>query len=313
MGHTGEVAIGLDIGGTNMKSGIVNAEGVVIHHLNCPTKANEGGEALLHRIAEITKELERYSSSQGWKVKGVGIGTAGQVNSRTGVVMGATANLPGWAGMELGNRLHSMTGLSVLIDNDANAMAFGEAWVGSGRQWNDFICVTLGTGVGGCLIINHRPYQGRDGFAGEIGHHVIEYSGYPCNCGRTGCWEQYASVTGLMRMVEEAGAELEGISTAESLFASAQEGNEASIHVLSRYTQYIAAGLANMVHTCNPEGIVIGGAITRQGDFLLNPVRENLSRQLLPVYRERVREIEVVSASLGDNGGVVGAVAGYFI
>ncbi|TQR41720.1 ROK family protein [Paenibacillus popilliae] len=174
MGHTGEVAIGLDIGGTNMKSGIVNAERVVIHHLNCPTKANEGWEALLSRIAEITKELERYSSDQGWKVKGVGIGTAGQVNSRTGVVMGATANLPGWAGMELGNRLHSMTGLSVLIDNDANAMAFGE-------------------------------------------------------------------------------------------------------------------------------------------DFLLNPVRESLSRQLLPVYRERIREIEVVSASLGDNGGVVGAVAGYFI
>jgi glucokinase len=313
MAHIEEVAIGLDIGGTNIKSGIVNAEGVVIHHLSRPTKANEGGEALLNRIAEITKELEQYSSSQGWKVKGVGIGTAGQVNSRIGVVMGATPNLPGWSGMELGNRLHSMTGLSVLIDNDANAMAFGEAWIGAGRQWNDFICITLGTGVGGCLIINHRPYQGRDGFAGEMGHHVIEHSGVPCNCGRIGCWEQYASVTGLMRMVEEAGAELKGISTAENVFASAQEGNKAAIQVLERYTQYIAAGLANLVHIFNPEGIVIGGAVTQQGDFLLNPVRDRLSNQLLPVFREKVREIDVVPASLGDNGGVVGAVAGYFI
>ncbi|GAA0397254.1 ROK family protein [Paenibacillus motobuensis] len=313
MRHSEEVAIGLDIGGTNIKSGIVNAKGEVIHHSILPTKAYEGGEALLSRIAEITTEMERYSGSKGWKVAGVGIGTAGQVNSRTGIVMGATANLPGWSGMELGERLQSQTGLSVLVDNDANAMAFGEAWVGSGRRWKDFICITLGTGIGGCLIIDHRPYPGRDGFAGEIGHHVINLDGYPCNCGRTGCWEQYASATGLMRLVKEAGLELAEVHKPEMAFAFAQSGNEAAIHVLKQYTGYIAAGLANMVHIFNPEGIVIGGAITRQGDFLLNPVRNQLSQQLLPVFRERAEEIEVVAASLGDNGGVVGAVAGYFI
>ncbi|AZS17091.1 ROK family protein [Paenibacillus lutimineralis] len=313
MRHSEEVAIGLDIGGTNIKSGIVNAKGEVVHHLNLPTKAHEGGEALLGRIAGITKEMELYSDSKGWKVAGVGIGTAGQVNSRTGIVMGATANLPGWSGMELGERLQSQTGLSVLVDNDANAMAFGEAWVGSGRRWKDFICVTLGTGIGGCLIIDHRPYPGRDGFAGEIGHHVINFDGYPCNCGRTGCWEQYASATGLMSLVKEAGLALAEVHKPEMVFAFAQSGNEAAIHVLEQYTRYIATGLANMVHIFNPEGIVIGGAITRQGDFLLNPVRDQLSQQLLPVFRERAEEIEVVAASLGDNGGVVGAVAGYFI
>lgn len=313
MRHTEEVAIGLDIGGTNIKSGIVNARGEVLHHLSLPTKAHEGGEALLSRIAKITKEMALYSDSRGWKVAGVGIGTAGQVNSRTGVVMGATANLPGWSGMELGNRLQSLSGLSVMVDNDANAMAFGEAWVGSGRGWKDFICITLGTGIGGCLIIDHRPYPGRDGFAGEIGHHVISIDGYPCNCGRTGCWEQYASATGLMRLVKEAGPEMAEIHKPERVFALAQSGSEAAMHVLEQYTRYIAAGLANMVHIFNPEGIVIGGAITGQGDFLLKPVRDQLSLQLLPVFRERAEEIEVVAASLGDHGGVVGAVAGYFI
>ncbi|HEY4391874.1 MAG TPA: ROK family protein [Paenibacillus sp.] len=313
MRHTEEVAIGLDIGGTNIKSGIVNAKGEVIHHLNVPTKAYDGGEALLSRIAEITLEMKRYSSSEGWKVAGVGIGTAGQVNSRTGIVMGATANLPGWSGMELGDRLRSITGLAVSVDNDANAMAFGEAWVGAGRQWKDFICITLGTGVGGCLIIDHRPYPGRDGFAGEIGHHVIQFEGYPCNCGRTGCWEQYASATGLMRLVREVRADLAEVHKPENVFVLAQNGNEAAIHVLKQYSRYIAAGLANMVNMFNPEGIVIGGAITGQGDFLLNPVRSQLSQQLLPVFRERAEAVEVVAASLGDNGGVVGAVAGYFI
>ncbi|WMT40160.1 ROK family protein [Paenibacillus sp. D2_2] len=299
MRHTEEVAIGLDIGGTNIKSGIVNANGEVIHHLNLPTKAHEGGEALLSRITEITEEMKQYSDSRGWKVTGVGIGTAGQVNSRTGIVMGATDNLPGWSGMELGNWLQSMTGLSVLVDNDANAMAFGEAWVGAGRQWKDFICITLGTGVGGCLIIDHRRYPGRDGFAGEIGHHVIQFDGYPCNCGRTGCWEQYASATGLMKLVREVGADLAEVHKPENVFVLAQNGNEAAIHVLEQYSRYIAVGLANMVHMFNPEGIVIGGAITGQGDFLLNPVRSQLSQQLLPVFRERAEEIGVVAASLG--------------
>lgn len=309
----GEVAIGLDIGGTNIKSGIVNENGVVVHRLSLPTKAHEGGEALLIRISEMVKELEKYAIDHGWTVKGVGVGTAGQVDSRLGVVMGATANLPGWAGMELVNRLQALTGLSVTIDNDANAMAYGEAWVGSGRHWHDFICVTLGTGVGGCVIIDRQPYHGRDGFAGEVGHHVIDLGGQPCNCGRTGCWEQYASVTGLMRMVKEEGLGLRELNSPEALFDHAKEGNEQALHVLRRYSQYIAVGLANLIHIFNPEGIVIGGAISKQGDFLLDQVRYELTRYLLPVYGVKSRGIDLVSATLGNDGGVVGAMAGYFI
>lgn len=313
MSHGSEIAIGLDIGGTNIKSGIVNEKGEVVHRLSLPTKAHEGGEALLIRTSGMVKELENYAIGHGWKVKGVGIGTAGQVNSRLGVVMGATANLPGWAGMELVPRLHALTGLSVLIDNDANAMAYGEAWVGSGCHWNDFICVTLGTGVGGCVIVDRQPYQGRDGFAGEMGHHVIDLGGQPCNCGRTGCWEQYASVTGLMRMVKEEGLDFQELNSPEGLFASAKEGNEKALHLVRRYSQYIAVGLVNLIHIFNPEGIVIGGAVSKQGDFLLDQVRCELSRYLLPVYREQSKGIDILSASLGNDGGVVGAVAGYFI
>ncbi|RCX19813.1 glucokinase [Fontibacillus phaseoli] len=309
---SGDVAIGIDLGGTNIKAGLVTGDGAIIHRLSLPTEAQKGPEALMDRLAEIISALQAYARDRAWEIRGVGVGSAGQIDSGKGVVMGATANLPGWAGMRLSERLQSRTGLPVAVDNDANAMAFGEAWVGAGRHWRDFVCVTLGTGVGGCLILGRRPYRGRDGFAGEFGHHVIEGGGIPCNCGRIGCWEQYASVTALMRMAREReNADL--LATPKGIFNGAREGYGPALDLVDGYARYIAMGLANLIHLFNPQGIVVGGAVTEQGDFLLGRIRQAVAGCLLPVYGEAAEATPIISAELGNDGGVIGAVAGYFI
>ncbi|WP_410771894.1 ROK family protein [Fontibacillus sp. BL9] len=307
-----EVAIGIDLGGTNIKAGLVNGNGTIIHRLSLPTEARKGPEALMDRLSEIISALQAYARDLDCEICGVGVGSAGQINNEQGIVMGATANLPGWAGMKLSQRLHSRIGLPVAVDNDANAMAFGEAWIGAGRHWRDFVCVTLGTGVGGCLILGRRPYRGRDGFAGEFGHHVIEAGGVPCNCGRIGCWEQYASVTSLMRMVREREAAVL-LATPKDVFSSAREGYGPALDLVDVYARYVAVGLANLIHLFNPQGIVVGGAVTEQGDFLFSRIRQAVAGYLLPVYGEAAEAIPIVSAELGNDGGVVGAVAGYFI
>ncbi|MEF2967967.1 ROK family protein [Paenibacillus sp. M1] len=313
MSSQGEAAIGLDLGGTNIKAGLVARDGTVIHRLSLPTEAHRGGEALMDRLSEIVLALREHAMKHDWRIRGVGVGSAGQVSREKGAVIGATANLPGWAGMELAVRLESRTGLPVAVDNDANAMAFGEAWAGAGREWRDFVCVTLGTGVGGCLILDREPYRGRDGFAGEFGHHVVEHGGIPCNCGRTGCWEQYASVTALMRMTREIKGEAELLATPTKVFGSAREGYGPALTLVNEYANYIAIGLANLIHLFNPQGIVIGGAVTQQGDFLFDRVRGAVAGLLLPVYKDAAEEIPIVPAALGNDGGVIGAVAGYFI
>lgn len=308
----GEVAIGLDLGGTNIKAGIVNREGKILRRMSVPTEAHQGGEAILQRIGGVVRMLADEAAAQGWLVRGAGIGTAGQVDSTRGVVAGATANLPGWAGMDLGNRLATLTGLPVLVDNDANAMAFGEAWVGAGRQWRDFVCITLGTGVGGGVVINRRPYRGRNGYAGEIGHHVIAGDGRPCNCGRSGCFEQYASVTALMGMVRSLGSPADKeLSSPEALFTAAGAGHGPALEVLGEYARNIAVGLANLVYLFDPEGIVVGGAVSKQGELLLAPVRLELAGFLLPVFKQAPK-VEIVAAQLGNDGGVIGAAAAFF-
>lgn len=280
-----EVAIGLDLGGTNIKAGIVDRKGRIAHRLVIPTEAYRGGNIILERCRTTIETLKNYAKELQLELLGVGIGSAGQINSANGVVMGATTNLPGWAGMRLGEYLSSWLGLPVVVDNDANAMAVGEAWVGAGRSWQHFACVTLGTGIGGSLIINGKPYRGQDGYAGEIGHHVIKDGGYDCNCGKTGCWEQYASVSALMRMAREQENSVTSYTSSENLFSRAREGDYVSIEIIERYSRYIAIGLANLVHIHNPQGIVIGGAVTVQGDFLFVRIRKHLERCVLPVFR----------------------------
>ncbi|MFB0844825.1 ROK family protein [Paenibacillus oleatilyticus] len=299
-----KVVLGIDLGGTNIKAGIVDDSGEVLKHTVTPTQAEQGRDALLGRLRAIIEDFRAHAASTGLLPLGIGVGTAGYVEPLSGRVAYATPNLPGWTGLQLREALEQASSLPVAVANDAHAMAVGEAWLGAGRPYRDFICVTLGTGVGGSRIIDGRPDYGGSGFAGGFGHMVIAWRGQPCNCGLSGCYEQYASVTALLRLAAEAG--LRGVELpdgAKSIFDLAASGHHAASVVIERYAEYAAVGLISLAHVLHPQAIVLGGAVTAQGDALLGRIRRIVRERAMPVYRET----PIVAAELGNAAGVAGA------
>ncbi|KIL38246.1 hypothetical protein SD70_27575 [Gordoniibacillus kamchatkensis] len=300
-------AIGIDIGGTNIKAGLVGSDGTMLRHEAVATNAASGRSSLLQKLIRLLDAYVSESVNSGRQVLGIGIGTAGYVN-RQGVVAEATGNLPGWTGIDLAAELAGHFDVPVAVDNDVKAMAAGELWLGAGRSLNDFLCVTLGTGVGGSLIIGKSVYHGRDGFAGGFGHHVIVGNGLPCTCGLRGCWEQYASVKALLRIAAQAGIGTdEAEMSPKRVFELARAGDEKVIEVIEAYAEYVALGLANLIHILNPPAIIVGGAITEQGDFLFDRIRRHIAKLTLRAYV--TPEIPIVPAELGDMAGVFGAAS----
>ncbi len=297
-------AMALDIGGTNIKSGLVGPDGQIFHQETRSTEALAGKSALLSKLGTIVEQLSQKAGDLGLRPIGIGVGTAGYVN-RAGIVGGATANLPEWRNMDLKAELGRRFSYPIAVDNDVNAMALGEHWLGAGRNRRDFLCIALGTGVGGCVMADGRIFRGRDGFAGAYGHLRIMLDGLPCSCGLHGCWEQYASVTALKRMIGEMPAAQGSEMTPKALFAAARGGDVPSMRAVERYAEYIAAGLATLIHTLNPPAIIIGGAVTAQGDFLFDPIREQLKRCTLDFFLSP--EVPVIPAQLGDMAGMIGA------
>ncbi|MEK0312315.1 ROK family protein [Cohnella sp. 56] len=296
-----KIAIGIDIGGTNIKAGFVSADGSILYETSRPTRAFEGRDALLAQLASLAEELVALAVRTGSSVSGIGVGTAGYV-TLDGAIAEATGNLPGWSGTRLKEILERRLRLPVSIDNDANAMAVGEMWLGVGRGLEDAICVTLGTGIGGAIIRNRKHERGRDGYAGGFGHQTIVFGGHPCTCGLRGCWEQYASVTALRRFARES---IGGEVSPEQLFVLAQEGDAQALSVIDRYAQHVAAGLANLIHIFNPSAFIVGGAVTAQGAALFGPIRHYMEKFALGAFVKR--EVLLLPAELGSKAGMVGA------
>jgi len=306
-----KAALGIDIGGTHIKTGIMTTSGKVYHWNTVSTEANNGAEALMVKLHEIIKSAQNYCTNHNLTLCGIGVGTAGQVHVESGRVAGATSNLPGWAGIHLSERLKAETGFDILVDNDVNMIAMGELLQGAGKDWNDFICVALGTGIGGCHIINRRIYHGRDGYAGEFGHQIVQMDGIACNCGNRGCWEQYASVTALKRLIAGA-SENVTFNDPISLFSAAVEGNPNANLIVDKYAGYISVGLISLIHANNPKAIVLGGAIMNQGEFLLERIRKQVSERIMRVY-QYPEMVNIVPAALGEKAGIIGAAGSNLI
>lgn len=306
-----EAAVGIDIGGTHIKTGVVTRDGAVLLRRTVPTEAAMGPEALIEKVKRIIADAKSECARQGYQLSGVGIGTAGQVNAGSGTVAGATSSLPGWGGIPLAERIREETALDTVVDNDVNAIALGEAWWGAGREWNHFVCVAVGTGIGGCLIMDRKIYHGRDGYAGEFGQQIIaihEGAGLVEGYGR---WENYASVTALKRLIAERSSDAE-LTDPRYLFSEADAGNPAAIKIIDEYIGYLAAGLANLIHVFNPPAIVVGGAITLQRERLFQPLRTKVAKLVLPAFIQN-GEVCIIPAELGEDAGVVGAAGRYFM
>ena len=301
-------AVGIDLGGTFMKGAVVTEEGCIVHKEEIPTEAEKGAADVLVRMERFVRDLAAGIRKDAGSFAGVGIGIPGFIDDTSGVAV-EVVNM-GWRRVEVRAVLAKRLGLPVYLDNDANVAALGEAWAGAGRGRKLALCVTLGTGVGGGIVIDGRVLRGANTMAGEIGHIVLEPGGAPCNCGLHGCLETLASATGVVRLAKEAVARgvpsalpEEGLTSAD-VFAAAGRGDEAARQATDHAVESLGRGLAIGANILNPEVIVVGGGMSKAGDALFAPLRAAFARYALARVGEAV---EIVPAALGNDAGVVGA------
>ena len=311
--------IGVDLGGTNIAAGIVDKDLNLLWQDSVPTGADRPADLIMDDMAALCKKLCADHGIALSEVESVGIASPGIANHDTGVVEYAN-NLP-FRKFPIAQMLRDRLGIErIRLENDANAAAWGEAVAGAAKGTTNSVMITLGTGVGGGIIIDNKVYSGFNYAGAELGHIVIEVNGVPCSCGRKGCWEAYSSATGLIRMTKEkieecekAGrptlmkkmAEEKGKVSGRTAFDAKRAGDEAAAEVVDKYVLYLAEGLSNIVNIFQPEVVSLGGGVSNEGDYLLD--------LLMPRIRERVYGGNIVLATkicvakLGNNAGIIGA------
>ena len=308
--------IGIDVGGTNLKAGLVDELGLILASQSVKVSGLDDQEALAWALVELTQELCRAAGVPLDQLACVGVGIPGTVEVRSGTVL-YTCNLP-LKNVPLRKLFHRYLATPFYIENDANCAALAEYFVGAGRGSKRFITVTLGTGIGGGIIHNGKIFHGANGMAGEVGHMSIVYGGEPCPCGRRGCWERYASATALKRMAQQAVhehpdsilgamvAENGGHVSGRSAFDAMRRGDSVGKAVCEQYIDYLAAGIINLVNIFQPDTLAIGGGVSNEEDaYLLQPLRRRVERESIPCSRDKMTKI--VKAELGNRAGIIGA------
>lgn len=301
---------GVDVGGTTVKMGFFETDGKLIDKWEIKTNTSDNGKCVLPDIAQaIDNKLAQEGISKS-EVEGVGIGVPGPVRS-DGVVNGCV-NL-GWGVVNVSEELGSMTGLKVKVGNDANVAALGEMWKGGAMGCSDVIMVTLGTGVGGGIIVDGHVVAGYNGAGGEIGHITVNNDEIePCNCGQYGCLEQYTSATGIVRMAKRKLAKTaEDTSlrnfaelTAKDIFDEAKAGDEIALHLVDELGEILGSALSNMACVVNPEVIVIGGGVSKAGQILIDTIQKHYMETSFHACRNTRFEL----ASLGNDAGMYGCM-----
>ena len=303
--------IGVDVGGTKVLGGVVDESGTVVKTARRDTP-REGGSALTQAIADVAKELMAE-----FTIDSVGVSAAGFVSSDRKTML-ATPNIAGWNGVDLDYQLTSLIGLPVVIENDANAAAWGEARFGAGRGKRHMLMLTVGTGIGGGIVVNGELYRGAFGTAAEIGHIRVVPEGHLCGCGARGCFEQYGSGNALMRHAREAIAAspdiarnilargdgtLEGL-TGKAITDAARDGDAVALAAFNTTAQWLGAGIATLSVILDPECVVIGGGVIDAGDILLEPTRAAMVRYM--PFAGKHPYPEIIGAQLGNEAGLVG-------
>ena len=297
---------GVDIGGTTVKLGLFDVEGNVLDKWEIPTRTENGGEKILPDIADSIREKMKQIDKD--FVAGVGVGAPGPVDGK-GIVHRAV-NL-GWGTFSIKDTLEDLLNMPVMAGNDANVAALGEMWMGGGQGYRDLVVVTLGTGVGGGIIIDGKMLTGATGAGGEIGHiHVNDEEEEICGCGNKGCLEQYSSATGITRLANQLLASSDkdsvlrgGEVSAKTVFDAVKERDPLAVEVAEKFGKYLGDGLASIACVVNPEAIVIGGGVSKAGEILIDFIR--------PHYEKNVfhgsRQVKFSLATLGNDAGIYGA------
>lgn len=307
--------IGVDIGGMSVKAGIVDDYGKIIYKKAIPTGASRKSYEIVKDIINLITELISSPHAKNNTISSIGIGIPGAFDQSEGkIIECGNINLKN---IPLTYEIKKYTDIPVYLNNDANCAALAE-YIYCNDKPDCFIAVTLGTGIGGGIILDGRILSGINGFAGEIGHMVISESGNHCNCGRDGCWETYASVTALINQTKEAilanpqslmntliNGELKN-TNGKTAFDAAKQGDAIAISVVEKYIHYISVGIVNLINIFRPNVIAIGGAISKEGDFLLNPIINYCNKK---VYASSTSEnkTKLTTTKLGNDAGIIGA------
>lgn len=292
--------LGIDLGGTHTKFGVIDRQGRLSCEGFVPTPAAEGAVALLAHLRSVALRLRDEAEKAEMRPRALGIGTAGWVNPRTGEVVYATGTMPGWTGAAIARELEAATGLPVAVENDANALAVAEKHFGAAKDASDFACITLGTGVGGGAYAGGRLIHGAHFVGNAIGHLPVVMDGIPCICGLRGCLEAYANAAALLRYAGD------GYADARAVIAAARGGEARAQAAVREYAHYLAAGAALVVQMLDPALLVFAGGVAQENPLLLEALRDELeTRVSVPV----LRKLRIAVSELGYYAGVYGAAA----
>jgi glucokinase len=303
----GETYLGADLGGTNLRVALISDDGEVLLSKRSATPRSGTASDIAGELAKLAKQCVTEDAAI---PTAFGIAIPALVNCAREEII-SSPNLPQLNGSKLVSMVADLSGIPVVLENDANAAAIGEHWRGASRGYSNAICVTLGTGIGGGIILDGELWRGSDGTAGEIGHICVEAEGRPCGCGSRGCVEQYASATGIVKTARELvsqlpGSRLVGIEKVTSLdvYNAASDGDELAVEAFRLAGKALGIVVAGLVNTLNPDVVVIGGGASNGWDFFIGATREEVAERAFKRPAERVK---LVRASVGDSAGVIGA------
>lgn len=308
--------IGIDVGGTNVKIALVDKSGKIIYSNSVPTYAKMGYEYTVNNIKQAIKDLMKETNTIAKDIDGIGFDFPGQVDYKTGVVKLAP-NIPGWVNVPIAQMIEEEFHIPTRIDNDVRCAALGEMKFGAGQGCENFVCITVGTGIGSGLVVNGQLVRGASNAAGEIGHIKLQMKdGLICGCGDTGCLEAYASGPSIVAMAQdyikggkstkfrEMAAAEGGEITPYMVAKAAEAGDPVAKRIFAIVGEYIGIGLTSVINLLNPEKVIIGGGVAEAGDLLLDPIRKTIKERAMVVAGSTV---EIVPAQLGNSAGVIGA------
>lgn len=316
-GSKSDLIFAADLGGTHLRAAIVGCDGQIHYRLKQPTPQAEKPDGIVHALVGAAHEGERHTAGSGGQISAVSVAVPGTVNFEHGVVVKAP-NVPCLDGFRLAAALESELKWPAILENDANAAAIGEMWQGAGRGYSSIVCVTLGTGVGGGIILDGQLWRGADGSAAEIGHLGVDpFGGVPCPCGSRGCLEVYASATAIVRMTREARPRYPNSIlhtsedlTSETVYQAGLEGDELALEVFRRMGVYLGIGLASLVNLLNPEVIVIGGGLSNGWELFERHMHQQVIERAFPLP---ARSVKITRAECGDDAGFLGAARLAFV
>ena len=303
--------LGIDIGGTAVKIGIVSEKGKILTSSSFDVAFDKYETPIIETVKKGIDIFLNYNKIVPKMLSGIGVSATGQVDSNIGSIVGVGGNIKNWCGTEIKKEIESIYNIKTTVVNDANCMVIGEQWIGKGKGFKNIIGITIGTGVGGGIVVDSKVLLGRIGIAGELGHFSINSQGKKCTCGNLGCYEQYASMTALVNMVKEKYEELIGIEFSKEeingklIFQELEKGNQAVQTIVNEWIENIGKGLVSLTHIFNPEIILIGGGVSKQEKLLIEPLRKYVLSNTMSKFAS---DLKIESAELGNNAGLVGGV-----